>query len=41
MGKKSFVFVFIATKGHMFSISLIPRKDHGVKDTARFANMAQ
>ena len=41
MDKKSFVFVFIATKWHMFSISIIPRKDHGLKNTARFANISQ
>ena len=41
MDKKSFVFVFIATKWHMFSISLIPRKDQGLKNTARFANISQ
>ena len=41
MDKKSFVFVFIATKWHMFSISLIPSKDHGLKNTARFANISQ
>ena len=41
MNKKSFVFVFIAAKWHMFSISLIPRKDHGLKNTARFANISQ
>ena len=41
MDKKSFIFVFIATKWHMFSISIIPRKDHGLKNTARFANISQ
>ena len=41
MDKKSFVFVFIATKWHMFSISIIPRKDHGLKNTAKFANISQ
>ena len=41
MDKKSFLFVFITTKWHMFSISLIPRKDRGSKNTARFANISQ